>query len=192
MATLKALAFDTVPRAVFLHTNWASRLRLLLSAAVLACVFIATASGQTNATNAAAAKAYSAGMAAARTGDLATAEAELEKAAKLNPGDAQTQLELGKVLLHRGDVAGSTAHLTEAIKLNPGLAQPHFYLGQILAVEGQWDEAVAQLQQASKRAPKDAEPHRALARVFNQQGKAAGAGQTVCGGGTAVRGSAAD
>ena len=149
--------------------RFASTVFLLL----FALLIVPVGGAQSAAPNSAAAKAYSAGMAAIRAGDMATAESELTKAEKLDPGNADTQLALGKLLLHQGDLAGSTSHLEKAMKLKPSLAQAHFYLGQILSLEGEWSESIAQLEEAKKLAPKDADPHRALARAFSQQGRSA-------------------
>ncbi len=126
---------------------------------------------QSAAKSPAATEAYNAGTAAVALGDLAKAETEFQKAVKLSPDNADMQLALGKVLLHRGDLAGAAIHMLAAINAKPGMAQAHFYLGQILSAQGEWEQAVLQLREAAKLAPKDADPHRALARAMSAQGK---------------------
>ena len=74
----------------------------------------------------AATEAYNAGTAAVAAGDLSKAETEFQKAAKLSPENADMQLALGKVLLHRGDLASAAIHMLAAINAKPGIGSSPF------------------------------------------------------------------
>ena len=128
---------------------------------------------QAPAANTAATKAYEAGLSAVRAGDLAKAQAELEKAVKLSPSNAGMQLALGQVLLHRGELDGAVAALQTVVRLNPAIPAAHLFLGQALSAKGLQDEAIAQFREAIKLAPKDANAHRALAHSLSAQQKTA-------------------
>ena len=60
------------------------------------------------------------GMIAYREGDSKRALSELNEAARLSPGDAETRTALGVALLQVGDLSGAAAALEEAARLDPG------------------------------------------------------------------------
>src|SRR5579863_414860 len=63
------------------------------------------------------------GQDALKSGDMARARAEFEKAVRLAPNDAEAQSALGWVLAQQGETEGAVSHLKAAVKAKPGFIQ---------------------------------------------------------------------
>ena len=95
----------------------------------------------------------------------------LEKAAALNPRDADIQSNLGRLLERFGRIADARRHLAEALRLDPEHAASHNMIGTILCGEGRVAEAMEHFRAAVKSKPTLAEAQNNLAFLLLGQGK---------------------
>ena len=109
------------------------------------------------------------GQEALKSGDIARARTEFEKAVRLAPNDAQAQSALGWVLAQQGEVDAAVAHLRKAIKITPQFVEARLTLAGVLLQQGKSAEAERELRAAVKIAPGSAEGHRMLARILSQR-----------------------
>jgi tetratricopeptide (TPR) repeat protein len=84
----------------------------------------------------------------------ARAMEELSTAAKIDPRDAQTWLELGGLKSEAGDEAGALIAFQHAAILNPHDADTQYQLGSQYLIMDDWHEAVVHLEIARKAMPK--------------------------------------
>ncbi|HEU5395951.1 MAG TPA: tetratricopeptide repeat protein, partial [Verrucomicrobiae bacterium] len=77
-----------------------------------------------------------------RSGQLDDALSQLEQALKFNPADAQTENDLGAVLVQKGDSDAAIPHFQKAVELDPTSALAEFNLGNVFREKGQADEAI--------------------------------------------------
>lgn len=89
------------------------------------------------------------GIVLTRSRNLAEAEASLEIAATLRPGDAGLWLALGNVREDFGDREGALAAFNQAVSAAPYYGQTHWQRGNVLLRLGRYDEAIADLRQAA-------------------------------------------
>ncbi len=90
----------------------------------------------------------------------------LENAVQLDPGQAEYQLELGRVLIRnprRRDDA--ERHLRKAVELEPAKAAAFIALAQLYKVQGRWAESLEALTEALRWEPDDAEAASLLAEL---------------------------
>ena len=80
----------------------------------------------------------------------AEAEASLETATTLRPGQASLWLALGNTRDELGDSEGAFAAFNEAVRAAPYYGQPHWQRGNVLLRMGRYDEAFADLRQAAR------------------------------------------
>jgi Flp pilus assembly protein TadD len=93
-----------------------------------------------------------------------------QKAAQINPGDAEAHNTLGTALLQKGHVDEAITHYRAALEIQPNFAQARCNLGAALFQKGSADEAIAQYQRALQSAPGSAEAHDGLGKAFFQKG----------------------
>jgi tetratricopeptide (TPR) repeat protein len=86
----------------------------------------------------------------------------LAAAARLDPSNAMTQVQLGTVRLLAADAPGARAALTEALRLDPRLAVAHRTLGLVAAQQGDQEDAMRQWSAAITLDPYE---HDALLRL---------------------------
>ena len=91
------------------------------------------------------------GQEAVKSGDIARARAEFEKAVRLAANDAQAQSALGWVLAQQGEADAAVAHLRIAIKAAPQFAEARLTLAGVLSQQGKSAEAERVLRDARER-----------------------------------------
>ncbi len=85
--------------------------------------------------------------------DAAGALALLEKAAALDPGNAEIRFRMGKIHLLKNDMKKAEAEFALVVKMNPRFAQALFNLGYIAAVTGDYPRAEAWFDRAARLSP---------------------------------------
>jgi tetratricopeptide (TPR) repeat protein len=86
--------------------------------------------------------------------DSIRAITELTTAAKIDPKDEQTWLELGSLKSESGDEAGALAAFQHAVVLNPEDAEAQYQLGSEYLIDGDGRQAVVHLELARKQMAK--------------------------------------
>ena len=100
------------------------------------------------------------------TGRGAAGMAQLRKAIRIDPVDADARENLGIVLGRRGDTEGAIAQLAEAVRLAPDRFDLHHHLGLALFWEGRLAEAAEHLTEAVRLRPDRAQVHVSLGEVL--------------------------
>lgn len=121
--------------------------------------------------NIAAAAHFTLGSLAAIKKDAAGAEQEYGEAARLAPGNAQTQYNYGLALFERKKYAPALAAMKKAVAGAPRMAQGYFYIGAIQELLHKNPEAIAAYQQGLKSAPNDPTILFNLGRLQQNSGK---------------------
>src|SRR5579864_7472670 len=103
-----------------------------------------------------------------KSGDIARARTDFEKAVRLAPNDPEAQSALGWVLAQQGEADAALIHLQAAIKFKPSLVEARLTLAGVLAQQGRPAEAETEARRALKIAPDNAEAHRTLAKILSQ------------------------
>lgn len=88
-------------------------------------------------------------------GDLAGAEAALEKAIAIEPNSPYAHYELGRIALNRNDPKKALSRLNKAAKLAPNESQPKWLKARAQAALGDVFEAIFTLTEALKLSPKE-------------------------------------
>ena len=89
------------------------------------------------------------GIVLTRSRNFTDAEASLETAATLRPGDAGLWLALGNTREDLGDRAGALAAFNQAVNAAPYYGQTHWQRGNLFLRLERYDEAIADLRQAA-------------------------------------------
>jgi arylsulfatase A-like enzyme/Tfp pilus assembly protein PilF len=97
----------------------------------------------------------------------------LAAAARLDPSNAMTQVQLGTVRLLAGDLPGARAALAEALRLDTRLAVAHRTLGVVAEQSGDVEEAVRQWTAAIALDPFEHDALLRLGSVLARQGRRA-------------------
>ncbi|MBL0143647.1 MAG: tetratricopeptide repeat protein [Betaproteobacteria bacterium] len=113
------------------------------------------------------------GVAALHLGRREEAIAPLRNAARLLPGDAETQGNLGNVLLEVGLLGEAEATLRRAVVLQPRDAQAHVRLGRALCALHRYPEAEAEFSDAVALRPDSADARCGLGQVMFSRGRLA-------------------
>jgi protein O-GlcNAc transferase len=90
------------------------------------------------------------GTALHRAGQLGLAQSHYQRAAKLDPDNAEAWHLLGVVSMQGGNLGLAIKHLQTSVKVRPGFAEAHNNLGVALSRSGRHAEAVAAFQTALK------------------------------------------
>jgi tetratricopeptide (TPR) repeat protein len=106
---------------------------------------------------------------------LPAAVAEFQKAAKLDPGQADVHYTLGVTLWQQGEFARAIEELQAAIKIRPDYAEAYYTLGTVLKQQGNLQESASSLREAIRQQPDFAGAHTTLSGVLRQLGNAEGA-----------------
>jgi tetratricopeptide (TPR) repeat protein len=89
----------------------------------------------------------------------------------MEPDDARTQINLGKVLRAEGKLDEAITHYVKAVDLEPDNAGAHINLGNTLRVRGRLDEAITHYLKAIDIEPNNAGTHLNLGNVLQARGK---------------------
>ncbi|MEQ1860309.1 MAG: tetratricopeptide repeat protein [Chthoniobacteraceae bacterium] len=108
---------------------------------------------------------FNTGLRAFKTGNLATAQRELELAHAYVEDNAEINFALANLWLERGDRAKAKAFFRRTITLDPTHANAWNNLGVVAMEEKFWPTAQNFLELALKYEPEDAKTHYLLARV---------------------------
>jgi tetratricopeptide (TPR) repeat protein len=110
------------------------------------------------------------GIVLGQTGDLAGAEDELTRAAKMVPADEDVALALAEVRRRRGEAKDAADGLEDFVKANPNsLAARTLYVTS-LRESGQYDAAISQAQNVLGKKPGDASALAELALCYLAKG----------------------
>ena len=99
----------------------------------------------------------------------------MQKAAQLNPAQADIHYTLGVTLWQEGDFPKASDELRAAIRAKPDYAEAYYTLGTVLKQQGSLQDAATALRQAIRLQPDFMGAHTTLASVLRQQGDTAGA-----------------
>ena len=99
------------------------------------------------------------------------AEADLQRALRLAPGDAGVHFELGFALWRKGLASEAVEHLRRATELAPERADAAYYLGESLHQIGDDLHALAALQGAAALDAGNPKPLQLLGRVLDRLGR---------------------
>jgi TPR repeat protein len=113
------------------------------------------------------------GYALLQMGQEDKALACFQKAAELEPDDANAHLNLANVFFQKKQLNEAIIHLQKAIELRPDNAAAHYNLGYVLAMKGQLDEAIRQYREALRLKPDFAEASNNLAGALGLKEAAA-------------------
>lgn len=114
-----------------------------------------------------------AGHALEDRGDLPSALAQYQHAARIAPGHARARLNLGNALAGMGRTDEARAAYREAMRLQPDHATARFNLARLLAADGNSDDAERMLREALAIDPALAEACVSLAELLSNAGREA-------------------
>ena len=106
------------------------------------------------------------GISYVRTGRLADAIPQLERALRLEPRSATTENYLAGALLASGNARAALGHFRRATALAPQDAHLHFNLAKVLAETGQPQESFAEFTRALALNPEFAEAHQQVGALL--------------------------
>ena len=102
---------------------------------------------------------------------LENARAAFEAELKLNPQDAQAELELGKLLFSQQKLSEAAACLEKSLQLRPLLADAMVVLARVKSGQQKPEPAIKLLQKALEIAPALESAHTELIRIYRELGK---------------------
>jgi Flp pilus assembly protein TadD len=111
-----------------------------------------------------------AGALAYRNGGHASALEHFQAAVARNPQDAESQSNLGQVLVRLGRVTEAIPYFERAITIIPGRWAYRFNLARALGLLGRWDEAIGSYRKAQELFPDDYATTFNLARALHKKG----------------------
>jgi tetratricopeptide (TPR) repeat protein/mono/diheme cytochrome c family protein len=104
-------------------------------------------------------------------GKVAEAAAHFRESARLQPGSAAAQYNLGNTLLRLGDRAAAVPHLERALVLDPQYVRAHISLGAALRLQGRLAEAIRHFRQALQVRPDEGDALYNLAAALTVEGE---------------------
>jgi tetratricopeptide (TPR) repeat protein len=119
-------------------------------------------------------RAFQAGVAAEKAGQLDEAEKEFLAVIRQGGNVASVHHNLGTVYQQRGDQVRAIAEFREAIRLQPQFAPSHILLGASLLASRKFQEAVRALERAVELAPREPAAHLELAKAYESAGNPVG------------------
>jgi len=111
------------------------------------------------------------GVRAGQHGDLATARRTLEKAMKLDRGDANVHFNLGQIAKQEGQNERAAQYFRQTLQLDPDYHEALFDLGECLYLGGHTEDALSMLDKAAQATPHDAEVHHVRALALDYLGR---------------------
>jgi tetratricopeptide (TPR) repeat protein len=122
---------------------------------------------------------FNTGLRAQKTGNLATAQRELELAFAYVQDNAEINFALGNLWLERGDHAKAKTYYRRTLELDPHHANAWNNLGVIAMQEKFWPTALRCFELSVKYEPEDAKTHYLLAQARQEHGDLPGARAAV-------------
>jgi tetratricopeptide (TPR) repeat protein len=98
-------------------------------------------------------------------GDLKGARRAFEQITKIDPGNPDGWVNLGRVAVQEGDMDRARLVLKQALRLKPDLARSNYFFARVLRSEGKYDEAAARLRLVLGQYPRDRVARNDLGRV---------------------------
>jgi Flp pilus assembly protein TadD len=111
----------------------------------------------------------------AQAGDVSTAVARLEEAARLSPSDMDIVLSLGRLLYASRDLPRAEKAFREVLEHQPTHADARYRLGRLQAETGDFTSAVQSLELACRMSPMTLSYHVHLAKLYMREARAADA-----------------
>ncbi|HTD22850.1 MAG TPA: tetratricopeptide repeat protein [Terriglobales bacterium] len=104
-------------------------------------------------------------------GDLKGAQQAFEQITKIDSGNPDGWVNLGRVAVQEGDMERARQVLEKALQLKPDLARANYFFARVLRTEGKYDEAVAHLNTMLAQYPHDRVARNDLGRLYFLQRK---------------------
>ena len=127
------------------------------------------------ATNHPAGEALAAGSEAMRTGNLAKARIDLERAVRAEPENANANLQLGLFFRRVGNGPRANEMFRKTVRAKPDWAEAHYNLALSMAADQagkrDWPGAITEFQEAVRLRPGFADARRQLAMAYAQTGE---------------------
>ncbi|HZR17572.1 MAG TPA: tetratricopeptide repeat protein [Verrucomicrobiae bacterium] len=111
------------------------------------------------------------GVALAKRGRQAEAQANFQEAIRLAPLWADPHNNLGNTLRYAGKLEDALREYRIAVRLKPNLPSAHFNLGRVLAELRRFDEALSEFDEAARLDPNYPWPHFQIATILLEQGR---------------------
>jgi TolB-like protein/cytochrome c-type biogenesis protein CcmH/NrfG len=103
--------------------------------------------------------------------DQLGARKAINTAMRLNPGNAEVQVEYARISCYFDDVDASVAAASKALELDPLSLFAHYFLGQVLYFGRRYDEAIAVLRDALDLDPQFPRPRYTLGMCLFMKGE---------------------
>jgi Flp pilus assembly protein TadD len=124
-------------------------------------------------------QSVAAGVEAMRTGKLAEARMDFEKALRDQPQSAEANLQLGLLYGQLGNVTSASEAFRKAVRVKPDWAEAHYNLGLTMVSDPHgkrdWPGAMAEFREALRLRPNYPEAHRLLGVGLTETGQNAAA-----------------
>lgn len=104
-------------------------------------------------------------------GDLKGARQAFEQITKIDAGNGDGWVNLGRVAVQEGDLERARQVLEKALQLKPDLARANYFFARVLRGEGKYDEAAERLRMVLAQYPRDRVARNDLGRVYFLQRK---------------------
>ena len=111
------------------------------------------------------------GLEAWHDDDPEEARKRLERAARVNPRNANAWMALGVVAFDTDELPAAAEAFDRAARLAPTRYEPHFNMGAILEAAGDYEQAIEQYEKAQALAPDELHVMENLARCYLAIGK---------------------
>ena len=100
---------------------------------------------------------------------------EYREAVRIDPGDAEAHIGVGRALGEKGDKDGALGEFKEALRLKPDSAEAHNDLGWVIGLKGDIAGATKEYREAIRLKPDYGRAHENLAWALTQKGDPEGA-----------------
>jgi tetratricopeptide (TPR) repeat protein len=104
-------------------------------------------------------------------GDLKGAWQAFEQITRIDAGNPDGWVNLGRVAIQEGDINRARAVLQKALAINPNLARANYFYARVLRADGKYGEAVARLRAVLAEYPRDRVARNDLGRLLFLQRK---------------------
>jgi len=99
-------------------------------------------------------------------GDLKGAQQAFEQITRIDAGNPDGWVNLGRVAVQEGDTDRARQMLERALQLKPDLARANYFFARVLRTEGKYDEAANHLRTVLSQYPRDRVARNDLGRIF--------------------------